>query len=180
MSETELSADDLFLGDTVVSFVEAILTPMPNSISDQITAGIVLLLTDGQTAVIKFTLDTLRRFIPELSGALQKFPDVDQRDALEALMERHDSGEKVFESIQSHPISIYIARRPTAFPESAKTALNSQYVKFVHINAYPDVFKFDFTFADKSTRRISMASCVAVYFKERLEKLYDAISGMER
>ena len=77
--------------------------------------------------------------------------------------------------IQDHALVKFILVEKPNLPEELFKLLAHQYAKIIHVNAYRSFFKFDLTFVDDSTSRISIPISVVWIFVEQLE---DALKAM--
>ena len=72
--------------------------------------------------------------------------------------------------LESHPIAICIKNKPSDnHLRNSELATSSKYVKFIHANAYPDVYKIDCTYADNTSDRFSFAASVIPLFQDSLQ-----------
>ena len=170
---TEL-ADHAYMGEIAISFSPVLFKALPGSTYFEDTAGIVFKLAAGGLTVTKFTRKMLIAFCGEMELALEKFPEADERGCLKTLLHDEEKmrDEARAQEISKHPIMMYLNNIPTILPDMSR-AEKGQYVKFIHLNAYSDIFKFDISFADGASHRITIASSVAVYLYEAINDLYN-------
>lgn len=175
-----------YAGHFIRSFNVALLQAAPGSQITEPTVGFAFLLRHRETRVLKFTRGVLVDLSYELSGAFSRFPDADQRERIAWLVDRADRGlltDTELLTLREHPISGYLLNIPS-IPADMATARPSHYVTLVHIDAHPDVFLFDVTFADQTTERFSLATSVVGYLVDKmssalakLDALYDGKHG---
>lgn len=169
--------DHAFMGHFIESFNTAILTALPNSHFLDPTAAFIFKLSSGSLRVIKLTRKIIERLRGEIKAALEYFPEADQKDYLKRALRDEAFVQANLEMILTHPISIHLENIPDA-PCEIRDAHNYEYVKFIHVNAYQNIFKFDITFLDGSAERFSMASSVVMYFLESIDGACSILSEL--
>lgn len=174
MNEEE---DHLYMGDVVVSFRTVIFNPA--SIKDEhgLSLGCVFLLSSGNCPVIKFGLVGFNELRDEVEMCIRRFPEIDQRAEFYQALSQLGSAPLGIGNIFNHPIAKYLSNIPNP-PRSANETLANQYVKVVHLNAYPDVFKFDFTFVTEHTARYTIPSSLIPYLAESFDSASSRLSSL--
>jgi hypothetical protein len=168
MAGTKSEGDQRHLGEVIISFQGALLTPISKQVPQDEAFGFKLVLGSGKTRRLKMFRPHLAKLSTELRRTLMAIPNVDQRGRVRSVLDHGSPTDKA--ALGPHPLMVYYGNIPDA-KDLGNLSGKNDYVQLISVDVHPDLVKFDITFTDGATERFSMASCVAVVFLESCEKL---------
>ncbi len=163
--------DTLWMGHFVKSFAVVVLADAKDMVSSEKRVGILFILQNGTSKVIKLLRATATELLSEIQRYIEFTPEVTALFSgyCEAL-ERGTSDGVANAMLESHPIAVCIRSKPSDdLLRNSEIATSDKYVKFIHANAYSDVYKIDCTYADNTSDRFSFASSIVPLFQDSLQ-----------
>lgn len=171
-SEAKMIQDDLYMGEMVLSFDVCILfnESQPMRPSER-TCGIYIVSIGGKASVIKLSKKILTELVTNLRSYLktsdaEKFYS-DYWGHIELLNNN-------IASLPDHPLTVFQKNKPK-IPEEAMR-IPGNYVSFIHVNEYQDLYRIDCTLREPETKRFSFAASVIPIFSGYLEDVLSQIN----
>ena len=160
-------ADELFLGDVVVSFNVYVLQDKEEMEGSEKTYGINMVLSENRYKVIKMFKKMYVEFVEDVQKYLNSYPDG------RIMLQEYD--QLVIENggnaniIPEHPVAKYVKYLPKSIPPEMSE--KGSYVKFIFTTGNPDAYKIDCTFLNNETRRFTIPSSVVPLLFIRLSNV---------
>lgn len=171
-----VSEDDVYMGEEVLTFGVCM---MAVSQRDEPAVAFIFLFNSGSIKVAKFTSAVARAVSNEIRSSFSSLSVKDEREKLmkiaddEAYLTSHPEMKK-------HPFFQFYMTHQPEHPVDLGVMLSSQYVTFIHVNAYQSVFKFDMNFVDTSVVRVSMPISLVWIFVEHLERALEEMKAISK
>jgi hypothetical protein len=166
--------DTLNFGKVVISFGAIGLYDKKNPDSgSEKTCGIFFLLDNKEISIVKLRKKTLIELINEIKEYMKKFPDVvEMFERYTDFCYRHNQD---INAMPEHPVATCIANKPEI--PIREMEVSDRYVKFIHNNAFPDIFKMDISFVNgDDTERFTLISSIIPMFLSVLEQVEEVIN----
>lgn len=170
--------DTLWMGNIVHSFAVVVLADAKDLVSSEKRVGILFVLQNGTSKVIKLLRATATDLLSEIQRYIELTPEVTALFSgyCEAT-QRGISNDMANAMLESHPITVCKRSKPSDdLLRNSELATSNKYVKLIHANAYPDVYKIDCTYVDDTSDRFSFAASVVPLFQDSLQHALSQIN----
>jgi hypothetical protein len=163
--------DDNFLGEIVENFDARLLSVPPGT---EPVVAFIFIFRSSSKRLIKFERSVAKDLSENIHSAITSLDVSDERPEVIARL-KDKKYLREHPEFADHPLVKFMASKAPDFPPEVTVASREDYVEFVHVNAYPDIFKFDVNFLDGSCSRISIPVPLVWTFSEQLDL---ALRGM--